>query len=47
MFVIDMLITLIADIMTPLVWAYIALLAAGGVTGNDGLYKLAKTLKTA
>ena len=45
MFVIDMLITLIADIMTPLVWAYIALLAAGGVTGNDGLYKLAKTLK--
>lgn len=45
MFVIDMLITLIADVMTPLVWAYIALLAAGGVTGNDGLYKLAKTLK--
>lgn len=45
MFVIDILITLIADVMTPLVWAYIALLAAGGVTGNDGLYKLAKTLK--
>lgn len=45
MFMIDMLIGLIADIMTPLVWAYIALLAAGGVTGNEGLYKLAKSLK--
>ncbi len=45
MFVIDLLIGLIADVMTPLVWAYIALLAAGGVTGNEGLFKLAKTLK--
>lgn len=45
MFVIDMLISLIADVMTPLVWAYIALLTAGGVTGNNGLIKLAKTLK--
>jgi len=47
LFVIDILLTLIAEVMTPLVWAYIALLTAGGATGNSGLLKLAKTLKTA
>jgi stage III sporulation protein AE len=46
MFVTDMIITLIADVMTPLCWAYVALLAAGGATGNEGLYDLAKALKT-
>ncbi len=45
MFAVDMLLSLIADIMTPLVWAYIVLLTAGGITGNEGLNKLAKTLK--
>lgn len=30
MFAVDMLLSLIADIMTPLVWAYIVLLTAGG-----------------
>lgn len=46
MFVIDVILSLLADVMTPLIWAYIALLTASGVTGNEGLGKLAKALKS-
>ena len=45
MFVIDVLITLLADLKLPLVWVDLALVTAGGVTGNDGLQQLAKSLK--
>lgn len=45
MFAIDVIVCLIADVMAPLVWAYIALLTAGGVTENEGLFQLAKSLK--
>ena len=45
MFVIDVLISLLAELMLPLIWAYLALVTACSVTGNEGLGQLAKSLK--
>ena len=45
MFVIDLLVSLFAELMIPLVWADAALLTAGSITENRGLTKLARALK--
>ncbi|MBE6934943.1 MAG: hypothetical protein E7458_00420 [Ruminococcaceae bacterium] len=45
MFVIDLLVSLFAELMIPLVWADAALLTAGSITENHGLTKLARALK--
>jgi len=45
LFVCDVLIDVITQIMAPLVWVYCALMTGHSVSGTDGLFKLAKLLR--
>ncbi len=46
LFVCDILITVISQVMTPLVYAYCALVTAYCVCGNEGILKLSRLLKS-